>query len=86
MAVPIRTNLRVDGWYGLQVPAATPTSIVVRLNEALVYALQHPETKLALEKYGMAPDPGPAEAFDRVIREEMVRWAAVIKAANIKVQ
>ena len=79
-------NLRVDGWYGLQVPAATPAPLVARLNEALVHALQHPDTRAALEKYGMVPDPGPAEAFDRVVREEMARWGAVIKAANIKIQ
>jgi tripartite-type tricarboxylate transporter receptor subunit TctC len=78
-------SLRVDGWYGLQVPGATPGPVVAKLNEALVYALQHPETKASLEKYGMEPDPAPAEAFDRTIREEMARWGAVIKAAGLKV-
>lgn len=78
-------NLRVNGWYGLQVPASTPTPVVARLNEALVHSLQHPETKASMEKYGMATDPAPAEAFDRLIREEMTRWGAVIKSANIKV-
>jgi tripartite-type tricarboxylate transporter receptor subunit TctC len=78
-------NLRVNGWYGLEAPAATPTPVIAKLNEALVYALQHPDTKLALEKHGMDSDPGPAEAFDRIVREEMIRWGAVIKTANIKV-
>ena len=80
------SNLSMDGWYGLAAPASTPAPIIAKLNEALVYALERPDVKAALTtNVGVIPAPSSAEAFGQRLHDEMTRWAAVIKAANIKV-
>ena len=73
-------------WFGLQVPSSTPNEIVAVLNSALVKALEHPETRASLVAQGADPDPAPADRFDKLVRDEIVRWSGVIKATNIKTQ
>jgi tripartite-type tricarboxylate transporter receptor subunit TctC len=46
------TNFESVGWYGVLVPAATPTSIVTRLNHELVAVLSAPDVKERLSSQG----------------------------------
>jgi tripartite-type tricarboxylate transporter receptor subunit TctC len=78
-------QLTGGNWFGLQVPSSTPNNIVAILNEALVKSLEHPETRAALQAQGADPDPGPAEKFDKHVRDEVVRWQGVIKATKVQV-
>jgi tripartite-type tricarboxylate transporter receptor subunit TctC len=73
-------------WFGLEVPASTPTAIVATLNDALVKALEHPETKAQMQAQGAEPDPAPAEKFDKFVRDELARWQGVIKATKVQVE
>jgi tripartite-type tricarboxylate transporter receptor subunit TctC len=71
-------------WVGFAVPAGTPPPIVERLNRDISAALGSPDTKkrfadLALDAAGNTP----AQAA-RLVEDEIQRWTAVIKAANIK--
>lgn len=70
-------------WFGLEVPSSTSGDIVNVLNQALVKSLAHPETMAAMVGQGAIPDPGPAEKFDRFVREELTRWQGVIKATKV---
>ena len=78
-------QLTGSNWFGLQVPSATPDAVVQRLNDALVKALEHPETKASLIAQGAEPDPAPADRFDKLVRDEMARWAGVIRATKVQV-
>jgi tripartite-type tricarboxylate transporter receptor subunit TctC len=71
-------------WVGLAVPAGTPPPIVERLNKEVVAALATAESKkrfadLALDPVGNTP----AQAA-KLVDDEIQRWGAVIKAANIR--
>jgi tripartite-type tricarboxylate transporter receptor subunit TctC len=72
------------GWFGVVAPAGTPPAVVARLNAEINAALNDEAIKTNMRNLGVEPAPGSAEAFDAYIRAETVKWARVIKTANIK--
>ncbi|HKA45789.1 MAG TPA: tripartite tricarboxylate transporter substrate binding protein [Burkholderiales bacterium] len=77
-------DFHTTGWYGVVVARGTPRAIVNKLRGATVKALALPEVKdklaaLAVEGIGSSP-----EEFSALLREELVKWAKVIKAAGLK--
>ena len=73
-----------DNWHGLVAPARTPEPILVALHRAAATALQDPEIRRALHDQGAIPGGNSREEFTAFIRSETVRWAAVIRRANIR--
>ena len=71
-------------WYGVLVPARTSKEIVTKLHTEIVRILQTPDMKDRLAADGTEPVGGTPEDFARYIREELVKWAKVAKAAGIK--
>ena len=72
------------GWFGVVAPAGTPPAIVARLNAEINAALKDEQIMSSMRNLGVEPAPGTAEAFEAYIRAETVKWANVIKRANIK--
>ncbi len=75
----------ISTWYGILAPAATPKEIVARLNEALVQIIRNPATNKRLLDLGVDPVTNTPEQFSALVRADLVKWAKVAKAANIKV-
>jgi len=71
-------------WYGVMVPRATPGWIVGRLHRDFVDALNQPDVKTKLAESGFELVGSTPAEFDRFIRDEIAKWAKVIKAANIR--
>ncbi|SPA02385.1 conserved hypothetical protein UPF0065 [Cupriavidus taiwanensis] len=71
-------------WFGFVAPAATPKDIVVRLNAEFNKALQSPALARKLNEQGASVLVGTPEAFTTLIRQDIGRWAAVIKASGTK--
>jgi tripartite-type tricarboxylate transporter receptor subunit TctC len=74
----------VNGWYGLLAPARTPGAIVRRLNAELRAALDERDTRARLAQRGIEPQPGSPEEFAALIRDEIAKWAKVVRAAGIQ--
>jgi tripartite-type tricarboxylate transporter receptor subunit TctC len=74
----------ITGWYGLFVPAGTPAPVVARLHDAAASALASPEMKTQMRQYKLDPAGGSAADAGRLLRDEVARWAEVIKAAHIE--
>lgn len=63
-------NLDLPLWFGVAVPARTPSTIVSTLNAAFLRTLARPAVRERLLGMGIEPDPGTPEAFAaRVVRE-----------------
>jgi len=71
-------------WYGLLAPARTPAAIVNRLREDTVKVLSDPEILAGFTRDGGSAVGNTPQAFGQEIRDDIVKWAKVIKAANIK--
>ncbi len=74
----------VLGWNGILAPAATPAPIVTRLNREIVAILAEPEVLRQLAQQGADPAPSDPESFARRIREDIAKWADVIRNAGIQ--
>ncbi len=72
------------GWFGLIAPAGTPAAVVLRLSEALREEL--PALSERLLAVGAVPHWMGPDAFAGFIRSESTKYAAVIRAANIRVE
>ncbi len=73
-------------WIGLLAPAKTPNAIVDKLSAELQKALDTPELRQRLIDYGIEPVGGTPAQFDAFIRSEAVRWADVVKKADIRLE
>jgi tripartite-type tricarboxylate transporter receptor subunit TctC len=74
----------VRTWAGLLAPKGTPPAIITRLNKAVLETIADPETKSALETAigGEVQGSTPSE-MRALIQSQIVKWADVIKSANI---
>lgn len=73
-----------DIWIGMVTPAKTPLAVVAKLNAELRRALTLPDVKDKLAEQGIFAESSSAADFTRLIASDQKRWAAVIKAADIK--
>jgi tripartite-type tricarboxylate transporter receptor subunit TctC len=76
----------MDYWYCLVAPAATPKDVQARFHGAVHEVMKMPEVAAGLDKMGLIPLTMSAEEFVAHVKKENERWAAVVKAAGIKVE
>ena len=74
----------VTSWYGVFGPAALPREIVVKLNAEIGRGINAPELKERLVALGAEPSTKSPEAFAQYVRDEIVKWARVVKASGAK--
>ena len=65
---------------GLVAPAATPASVIARINAAVAQAVSTPEVRQSLSASGMEPVVASPEAFAVHLRAIMERWGKFINA------
>ena len=87
--VPTLTEAGVTGyeatiWLGLMAPTGTPKAVVDKLNEAVSKIASQPDVKATWTKQGAAPMVMNPTVFDKYMRDDITKWAGVIKKANIK--
>ncbi|HTD90239.1 MAG TPA: tripartite tricarboxylate transporter substrate binding protein [Burkholderiales bacterium] len=73
-------------WYGAIVPSATPREIIGRLNSEIVRIGALQDVRERFSQQGIESKTGTAEAFSALVRDELVKWGKVIKAAKVKVE
>ena len=73
-------------WFGFVVPAATPRDIVGRLNADTVKVLAQPEVRQQFATQGIDVLGGTPEQFAAYIRNEIVKWARVIKESGARAE
>lgn len=71
-------------WYGIVAPPMTPKDIVEKINADVNEALRRPELQDHFKKLSAIAFGGPVDKTSRYMREEVERWAAVIRSANIE--
>ena len=89
-SVPTMQEEGFDGfeattWYGLVGPGKLPAAIVERVNRDVNAVLLMPDVIERLETYGAEDGGGTPDKFNNFIRAEQVKWAKVVKDANVKI-
>ena len=79
-------NYEVITSYGMLVPAGTSRDIISRLNAEWIKIEAMADTKDRMRVAGYEPMTSTPEQYGEFIKAEMVRWAKVIKDANVHIQ
>ena len=78
-------NFEADQWLGLLAPRGLPRPVSERLAAEVNKALGSEEFRNALVSAGMsAASAGTPAGFDAAFKQDLAKWSAVVKAANIQ--
>ncbi|WP_426441596.1 tripartite tricarboxylate transporter substrate binding protein [Bradyrhizobium genosp. P] len=69
-------------WLGLMAPAGTPKPIIDKLNAAVNAVIKRPEVATLWAAQGAVPMEMSPEEFDKFLRADIVKWAAVVKGLD----
>lgn len=72
-------------WYGLIGPAKMPAELVARIGRDMNTAMAMPDVKERLAGVGAEDGGGSPQQFADFMRAERIKWARVVKEANVKV-
>jgi tripartite-type tricarboxylate transporter receptor subunit TctC len=75
-------GFHANSWYGLFAPAGTPRPIVERIAAEGAKLLSGPDLVERLGGQGAEPAPGTPDQLARLLAEDLVRWAAIVKASG----
>jgi len=78
------SNIQLESWFGLFLPAKTPVAIVTKWQEAFSQVANQADVKDRFEKAGgkhIAPSPAEVK---NMVQNDYNRWKQLITAANIK--
>ena len=83
----IESGVQVVGgtWVGLLAPAGTPKAIVDKLSGEAGAAMRRPEIKERFAQLGIEPVGSTSPEFTKFLKDEVTKWAKVIKDANVKI-
>ena len=79
-------GFEVLNWFGVAAPARTPPDIINRLNATIVKSLQIRDVREKLTSEGSEIVGNTPPEFTAFLKRDIARWAAVIKAAGIKLE
>jgi len=87
--VPTMVEAGVKGvevvvWYGIFAPAATPRDVIAKLGDAIARAARSPDIQQKFESLGAEAVGNSPDAFAKLFREEVARWAEVVKVSGAK--
>jgi tripartite-type tricarboxylate transporter receptor subunit TctC len=78
------SGVEVVVWYGVLAPAATPREVINSLAGAIAKAARSPEIRQRLLDQGAEPVGNSPEDFAKLYREELSRWAEVVKVSGAR--
>ena len=76
-------NAEATVWFGVQVPAKTPRSIIAKLNAGLNRAMDQPDVKTKLDQLGLVSAGGSVEEFSKFMQGEADRLRMLIKTKRV---
>jgi tripartite-type tricarboxylate transporter receptor subunit TctC len=71
-------------WLGLMAPAGTPKAAVDKLNAAITKIVSSPDVKDQWAKQGAEPMVMTPAQFDAYLREDIKKWAEVVRISGAK--
>ena len=74
----------VNGVLGVGAPKNTPAEIIDRLNKEITAILADPGSRAQLAGLGSTVFAGTPADFGRYVREDVEKWAKVVKFAGVR--
>jgi tripartite-type tricarboxylate transporter receptor subunit TctC len=74
------------GWGGLIAPKATRPELVEKIGADVRHALSDPTMQQRIIERGAVPDPRGPKEWTAFVNAEIVKWAEVVRRANLKAE
>jgi len=71
-------------WIGLFAPAGTSQETMQKLNGAVLKVVQAPEIRARLVALGFEPSAVPLRDTEQYVRDEIAKWARVVRDTGAK--
>lgn len=72
------------GWFGIFAPRGTPPAVVAKLNDAINFALNHPDVKKRFADRGEITLPGTPEQFGAYFRGQIDLWRKLMASGRLE--
>jgi tripartite-type tricarboxylate transporter receptor subunit TctC len=79
-------NLEVSVWIGISAPGGAPQAAVERIAREYGHAIKVGSVRERLANLGAEPNGETGAAFTRMVREDVARWAKIVRAAGVKIE
>ncbi len=73
-------------WFGVAAPPKTPRALADKISADIAEAIRAPEIRKRFDDLSAQPVGDDPDAMARFMGEEIARWRAVIKAADVKLE
>jgi tripartite-type tricarboxylate transporter receptor subunit TctC len=73
-------------WWGIMLPARSPAPVTARLAEVIRQAAAEPKVRERFSSIGFETDVRTGEAFTAYLAEQREKFAAIVRAANIRIE
>jgi tripartite-type tricarboxylate transporter receptor subunit TctC len=77
---------QADAWYGVLLPARTPTDIVDRLNRELVAIIKSPDVRAKAATQGAEMIGSTPQALALLMRNDIEKWAKITSALKLQTE
>jgi tripartite-type tricarboxylate transporter receptor subunit TctC len=75
-----------NSWFAILAPAGTPRDVATRLSSEVVKALADPEVREKLNLQGLTPRGSTPDELGTMTRDQLAKYAKLIKEAGIKAE
>ena len=72
-------------WYGMFAPTGTPKALTQYLQNEVGKALDDPDVRARLATLGCEPFKGTSEQLAVIVKDDLVRWAKIVKESGAQV-
>ncbi len=76
-------GFEVLSWYGLLAPAGTPAETVARINQDVTRVMHEADAAERIKALGAEPVKSTPAEFGAFLKNEMAKWAKVIRSAGV---
>jgi tripartite-type tricarboxylate transporter receptor subunit TctC len=76
----------VESNYGIIAPTATPPAITQKMRDALIAVLNMPAVKAQIAAQGAIAMSTTPEEYRKLMQQESIKWAAVVKKGQISLE
>ncbi|OVZ61211.1 ABC transporter substrate-binding protein [Pigmentiphaga sp. NML080357] len=71
-------------WFGVFAPVHTPASVIQKLHHEFAQALTSPELRQRLAGMGSDAEPGTPESLAALVRDDLRKYAEIVKVSGAK--
>jgi tripartite-type tricarboxylate transporter receptor subunit TctC len=79
-------GFEINSWFGLMAPAGTPKPVIARLHAETTRIMKSPDMVRRAKAAGLEVEATTPEQSAAQVRNDMARWAGIIKARGISLK